>query len=103
MAEERGGGDMMGEVKLKRCPFCGSKAEYLQTNCDATDHRSVVMYFRICCHKCNASPDDACGRVEVRLTMGGELAIISDDRSNAEKAWNRRGFDDGETAGEPGD
>lgn len=93
----------MGEVKLKQCPFCESEAEYLQTDCDATDHNSVVMFFRICCHKCNASPDDAWGRVEVRLTMGGELAIIRDDRPNAEKAWNRRGSDEGETAGEPGD
>lgn len=88
---------------LKRCPFCGGEAEYFQTDCDATDHRSVVMFFRICCHKCNASPHDACGRVDVRLTMGGELDIISDDRPSAEKAWNRRGFDDGETAGGPGD
>lgn len=103
MAEERDGGNMMGEVKLKRCPFCRSKAEYLQTNCDATDRRSVVMYFRIRCHKCHVSPDDACGRVEVMLTTDGELAIISDDRPSAEKAWNRRGFDDGETADEPGD
>ena len=82
---------------LKQCPFCGSDAEYLQTDCNTTNHNSVVMFFRICCHKCNVSPDDARGRVDVRLTMGGELAIISDDRPNAEKAWNRRVKDGQET------
>lgn len=103
MAAKCGEGDMMGEMKLKRCPFCGGEAEYLQTDCNTADRHLAVMYFRICCHKCNASPDDAYGRVEVMLTTGGELAIISDDRPSAEKAWNRRGFDDGETAGEPGE
>lgn len=93
----------MGELKLKRCPFCKRDAEYLQTACNTTDHNAVVMYFRIRCRRCGSSPDDASGRVEVRLSLGGELDIIRDDRKKAAKVWNRRGFDDAETAGESGD
>ena len=93
----------MGELKLKRCPFCKRDAEYLQTACNKTDRNSVVMYFRIQCHKCRSSPDEAGGRVDVRLSLDGELVMIRDDRQKAAKAWNRRGFDDAETAGEPGD
>jgi len=79
-------------IGLKPCPFCGAKAEFFQTSCDAYDS-SVGMYFRIRCHKCRSTRDDASGRIEVRLSLDGELNILRDDRQEAANVWNKRGED----------
>lgn len=60
----------MNEIKLKPCPFCGGKAEFM-TN-------PVYRTIRVYCSKCKAN------------TIDFESDVYSCAAENAAEAWNNR-------------
>ena len=80
----------MSDIKLKPCPFCGSKAGFIQTAYGTTDHNSASLSFSIRCVKCSATAPNAIGKIAINLLEDGTLNTWHDDREKAADAWNRR-------------
>lgn len=83
----------MSEIKLKPCPFCGGKAEYLITE-NYNRCATQGWKFGIHCTKCMVALPMRDFTVTVDLTSDGELVSQKDEREKAADMWNRR-VDDG--------
>ena len=79
----------MDEIKLKPCPFCGGKAEYIiNTNYErCTTHG---WKFGIKCTNCMTELPIKDFIVTVDLESNGKIAFAKDDRKKAADMWNRR-------------
>lgn len=78
----------MADIKLKPCPFCGSKAEFVTTT-SGYQNDSRIIGFQIRCTKCKIEYPK---RYEVRVSLGrnGEIITDLDQRKEAVDAWNNR-------------
>lgn len=79
----------MSEIKLKPCPFCGGKAEYLITE-NYNRGTTQGWKFGIHCTKCMVSLPTRDFTVTVDLCGSGELLSLKDEREKAADMWNRR-------------
>ena len=79
----------MDEIKLKPCPFCGGKAEYIiNTNYErCTTHG---WKFGIKCTNCMTELPMKDFLVTADLESNGEIVFAKDDRKKAADMWNRR-------------
>ena len=80
----------MSEIELRRCPFCVGKAIFSVSKIVKPPYRHEVGFnFFVECGSCQARlPEEYC--TSIRLGTDGQFNIISDERENAAKAWNRR-------------
>ena len=76
-------------TELKPCPFCGGKAEFIDTDARYA-RQSCFVYFKIKCKKCLTEPQGAFGYIAFNLRANGEFNVWHDDRPDAIAKWNRR-------------
>lgn len=74
-------------MELKPCPFCGSKALFVQKAYGTKDGSEIS------CGKCFAKAPHSDGKVLVKIGPNGELFTWQDGRQEAVVAWNRRAND----------
>lgn len=79
----------MSEIKLKPCPFCGGKAEYLITE-NYNLGRTQGWKFGVACTKCMVALPMRDFTVTVDFTIDGEIVSKKDERKKAADMWNRR-------------
>lgn len=79
----------MEEIKLKPCPFCGGKAEYI-INSNYDRFTTHGWQFGIQCTNCMTELPMRDFIVTVNLKSDGEIAVAKDDRKKAADMWNRR-------------
>lgn len=74
--------------ELKRCPFCGGKAEFETKECNYSNYR-VGFNFTIKCCDCKC---ELPSRYSLTFTLGGKGNIIPsiDERQKALEQWNSR-------------
>lgn len=79
---------MLTMLEIKRCPFCGGKAEFL-TKSNTSSHTDVGFEFVIRCAECKIESSRTC-RVHFHLNNDGEIKPTTDQRNKAIDFWNKR-------------
>lgn len=79
----------MDEIKLKPCPFCGGKAEYIINR----NYECCITHgwqLGIKCTNCMIELPTRDFIVTADLKSNGEIVFAKDDRKKAADMWNRR-------------
>lgn len=75
--------------ELKRCPFCGEKAEFfIEDRIPVWITGSIKVGIR--CSKCYASIPGNYFETDVFVDDNGDVQSISDGEEKAIEAWNKR-------------
>ena len=75
--------------ELKKCPFCGDKAEF-EVICNQFSSNKVGFNFCIRCQGCKISRSKRNYELTFSLSKNGAISFISDDRMAAAADWNER-------------
>lgn len=79
----------MNEIKLKSCPFCGSKAEIFLTDYYRKDS-GYGWKFGVHCSKCGVALRTKDFNLLIHLANNGDIVFDLDERDVAAASWNRR-------------
>ena len=78
----------MEEIKLKSCPICGGKAEFVVKS-NESSHYGAGFDFEVVCEKCKIVLPEIY-KMRFTLSKNGELDILTDERKSAADKWNKR-------------
>ena len=76
-------------TELKSCPFCGSKAKFIDYDFHVNEDNIYYLYYQLVCSGCGALPRTG-GYIAFVRNKNGNIDIRHDGRQASIDAWNRR-------------